>query len=241
MKSFGVFLAEKGRQAASAGKLEIHVTSVDVAYEYAKKTYAADGRDIDSELPNFKENYKFAKRQASTGHTVRKDMPSIATADIKEFQHRLSKGFLDINKPFGKVTDPKNPFPEGLSGDKAKLFREAGLKKYDGSETDDVVNVHNGKIEVGKLKPIQKQIYVDKSIPAQAREGVVKSKAYLTGKTFFIVTKDNYIIDGHHRYLSAIILDPKLKVQTLTIDLPLKKLLPLALAYGDAIGNKRNP
>jgi hypothetical protein len=62
----------------------------------------------------------------------------------------------------------------------------------------------------------------------------------LGNKTFFITSADNFIIDGHHRWLSGIVLDPNLKVNTLSIDLPIKDLLPMAIAYGDAIGNKRN-
>jgi hypothetical protein len=62
----------------------------------------------------------------------------------------------------------------------------------------------------------------------------------LGNKTFFITSADNFIIDGHHRWLSGIVLDPNLKVNTLSIDLPIKDLLPMATAYGDAIGNKRN-
>ena len=38
----------------------------------------------------------------------------------------------------------------------------------------------------------------------------------------------------------ALLLDSNMKVYVLEIDLPISKLLPLSIAYGDAIGNKRN-
>ena len=55
-----------------------------------------------------------------------------------------------------------------------------------------------------------------------------------------MVSKDDRIIDGHHRFLSAVLVDPAIQVTALEIDLPIKDLLPLTLAYTDAIGNVRN-
>lgn len=118
---------------------------------------------------------------------------------------------------------------------------QSGLPKHDGGKsTDDVIKVKKAKVAVGKLKPIQKQIYFDKSIADVIKFGVSASNNFLFGKSFFIISSDNYIIDGHHRYLSSILLDPKGSVNALVIDLPIKTLLPLTLAYGDAIGNSRN-
>jgi hypothetical protein len=237
MRSFGEFLTEAGQEA---GGMEIGNTSVEKAYAYGKKVYEKYGRDIDADLPDFKKDYLVAQKKAKTGKTVRKDMPVIDGPDVRAFQGRLKGGTLDINKPFGKVTKSTNPFPQGLSGEAAKKFEQAGLKKFDGDKDDDKVKVSNGKIEVGKLKPIQKQIYFDVSIDAQAEHGPKASMDFMQNKTYFIKSDDNFIIDGHHRFLSAMLMNPKLKVQYLSIDLPIKKLLPLSLAYGDAIGNKRN-
>ena len=54
------------------------------------------------------------------------------------------------------------------------------------------------------------------------------------------IKKDNRIIDGHHRFLTTVLINPKIKVNCLKIDLPIRELLPLTLAYTDAIGNVRN-
>jgi len=65
--------------------------------------------------------------------------------------------------------------------------------------------------------------------------------AFMTGKNnVFIMSKDLYIIDGHHRFLSGVLLDPNMQINALIIDLPIAKLLPLTLSYSDAVGNKRN-
>ena len=63
---------------------------------------------------------------------------------------------------------------------------------------------------------------------------------YLQNDSILILSADLYLLDGHHRLLSAMLIDPKMKLKALIIDLPIKKLLPLTIAYGDSIGNKRN-
>lgn len=237
--TFKDYITEAG---ASAGKLELVKTDVEKAYTYAKSRFENYGKDIDTELPNFKKNYLIAQKQAGTGRTVRKDMPVIDANDVRDFQKRLLAGKIDVRSPHDKHTDPnRDPFPEGLSGEQAKHFLEGGLKAHDGRKPDDKVTVKNTKEVVSDLDPIQKQIYFDKSIEQIAKSGVKSSKAFLTGGgTTFVVSNDNSIIDGHHRMLSAILVDPSMKVNTIKIDLPINKLLPLSLAYGDARGNKRN-
>lgn len=238
MIKFKEYLNEAGQ---AAGKLEVAKTSVDKAREHAEKILDKKGKSLDKELPNFDANYEKAKKLANYGKTKRKDMPVIDANDVRQFQRRLKEGFIDVNiKHHAITTDVSNPFPEGLSGEKAKTWLKAGLKRNDNDKPDDIVKVKEGSIEVGKLKPIQKQIYFDKSFGDIANFGIKGTTSFLTGDTYFIVSADNFIIDGHHRFLSGVLVDPKMKVKTLVIDLPISKLLPLTLAYGDAIGNKRN-
>jgi len=219
----------------SSGKLELVKTSIK--QEYAAKR----GFDLDKEIPNFEQNYKIAKAAASRGSTKRKDMPVITDDDVKHLQYRLSKGYIDINAPHAKEWDRTNPFPQGLAGGQAKKWLKSGLPDSDGAELgDDAVKVKKGKVIISKLKPIQKQIYVDKSLGGTIDFGVKGSLKFIFGKSYFIISADNYIIDGHHRYLSGMLLNPKGAVNALIIDLPIKTLLPLTLAYGDAIGNTRN-
>lgn len=54
------------------------------------------------------------------------------------------------------------------------------------------------------------------------------------------MSKDRYIIDGHHRFLTGMLIDPKMKVNVLMIDMPISELLPSSLDYSDTIGNVRN-
>lgn len=235
MLSFKQYLKEAGGQAA--GKLEIGGTNVKKARDYAEKLFLSHDRKLEDHIPNFDSNYKIAQKNAAKGSTVRKDMPVITDDDVREFQSRLKKGSIDIHPPHADHTDSKNPFPEGLTGKQAEVFLKGGFK--DGEKKDDTVRVSRKKVTVKQLSPIQKQIYFDKSIAGIAQFGAEASEKFMT-TTNFIASSDLYIIDGHHRYLGSMLLDPNLKVNVVVIDLPISKLLPLSLAYGDAIGNKRN-
>lgn len=226
---------------AKPGKLETASISLDVAREYAKSEFEKANTNLDEELPNFDKNFKSAQSLIKSGHTKRKDMPVIEKQDIKDLQTRLSKGYIDITPPHSKEVSKTNPFPEGLSGEDAKQWLKNGLQKYDKakSDKDDIVSVKRKSVSVNKLKPIQQQVYFDKSIDLMAKFGVDESRKFMKTQTF-VVSSDNFIIDGHHRFQSMMLVDPNGKANVLSIDLPLSKLLPMTIAYGDAIGNKRN-
>ena len=228
---------EAGGQAA--GLMEISRTSVKDAYEHAQRVMESYGRDIDVELPEFERNYRSGQKLASLGYTKRKDMPVIGSDDVREFQRRLKSGQIDVTDPY-KPSHASNPFPEGLSGSEAKEWLQSGLEVYDGERKDDEVSVRLIKVKVSDLKPIQEQIYFDKSMDSVAKNGVEGTVDFIANKTILIASSDNYIIDGHHRFLSGVIADPSTQTNVLRIDLSIKTLLPMAIAYGDAIGNKRN-
>lgn len=235
MKRFRQFIIEAGGQAA--GALEIAKTDVKKARAYAEKLFADNDKTLEDHIPNFDSNYKIAQKNASKGYTVRKDMPVITDDDVRAFQSRLKKGTIDVKAPHADDTNTSNPFPEGLSGADAKKFLQNGLK--DGEKNDDAIKVSKKVVPVKNLSPIQKQIYFDKSIAGIAQFGAEGSRKFMTS-TNFITSSDFYIIDGHHRYLGSMLLDPNLKVTCIVIDLPINELLPLSKSYGDAIGNKRN-
>jgi len=216
-----------------AGKLELVQTKIDQAKDYAENELQMG---LYKEIPDFDKNYKFAQDKAKIGWTQRKDMPVITDNDVKDLQTRLSNGYIDIRKPHAG-NNVRDPFPEGLQGQMADAWLQDGLQ--DGQEKDDKVKVQMKTFKVGDLKPIQQQIYFDKAVEGISKFGADASKKFYQS-TFFIASKDGYIIDGHHRFLGATLIDPNMKVKVLTIDLPIKELLPLTKAYGDAIGNERN-
>ena len=239
MQSFNQYLIEKAG-GKKPGKLEIHNTTVNVARSYAVEQFAKHGFDLDEEIPNFDNNFVFAKNQATYGKTLRKEMPVLEKSDIRLLQRMFKKGSIDLSNPWSSDEVAKDPFPEGLSGKEADQFFERGLKIHDGAKSDDVVKFKMARVPVKNLIPIQKQIYVDKSINRQSREGAKKSRNFLENQSIFVASSDLRIIDGHHRFFSALMLDPNMKVKVMLIDLPIDKLLPLTVAFSDAVGNKRN-
>lgn len=92
---------------------------------------------------------------------------------------------------------------------------------------------------VDQLKPIQGQVYFDKLINAEIEFGGIKQGSAQTEKPM-IVSRDGYIIDGHHRWATAMLTDQKIKMKTLTVDMDIHALLKYALYYGVSIGNKPN-
>jgi hypothetical protein len=216
------------------GKLELAKMSFQQALDFCDEY----NFDVLKEIPDFENNFKQAQKKAKMGWAKRRDMPVIDQKDVKHFQSVLESGKIDLEAPFTYKKISKNPFPTGLSGTSAGVWLALGLK--DGEEEDDKVDVEQTRVYAGDLIPIQKQIYFDKSMGNIIKAGVKSSIDFIQHKSFFIISSNDYIIDGHHRFLSAMLLDPDIQVQCLMIDLPIKKLLPLSLAYGDAVGNKRN-
>ena len=236
LKLIDSYLLSEAGQAP--GKMELVKTSLKDARAYAEDVFRENGFDLDTEIPDFDKNYATAQKLAGSGRTLRKDMPVIESEQVKQFQKRLENGRIDHAKPFTKEHMKGNPFPEGLKGQQAKDWMKDGL--MDGDKDDDNVKVSKMTAKVKDLKPIQKQIYFDKSISACAQFGTKGTTSFIQGKSIMIASSDNYIIDGHHRFLSAMLIDPNMKMNGVAIDLPIKKLLPLTIAYGDASGNKRN-
>lgn len=219
----------------ASGQADITHTTLEQAREVGEEK----GGETFLAMKNFDKNFKLAQSIAKKGWMVRKDMPVIEKDDVKLLQHRLKNGSIDVKEPFSADTG-KNPFPEGLTGEQAKKWLKNGLN--DGARKDDIIKVTEKQVRVGSLAPIQKQIFVDNALDfiftygTKTVEGCIK----FLSSTFYITSNDGYIIDGHHRFLAAALINPNMKVNTIAIDLPIETLLRLTVAYSDAIGNKRN-
>ena len=90
---------------------------------------------------------------------------------------------------------------------------------------DNDVTVENMKIEVGKLKPTQSEINNEKV------KRFMKSddKKFLYKKV--LVSSDNYLLDGHHRWAALLGLDAKNEIECVRFSVPIKKLLKLAHSF----------
>ena len=94
-------------------------------------------------------------------------------------------------------------------------------------------------MNVGHLVPTQKQIYVDKTMDYIVDNGVLSTiDSYSNGHIF--ISKDDDIIDGHHRWLSAMFIGPQIKVKVAKIGENEKAALKDALKWSDEHHRLRN-
>ena len=95
-------------------------------------------------------------------------------------------------------------------------------------EKDGVKITSGEKVKVGLLKATQREILADKTY------GI--ANAYLQGKfdpfeTSVMVSSDNYVLDGHHRWSAALTADPKRALNVIRLGIPMKELLNKAHAF----------
>ena len=126
-----------------------------------------------------------------------------------------------------KQIDPSE-FPNPLSNTKG--FLKKG--NYDGESGDDIVPTKPVSISVSQLKPSQDAIYLGKVL-GMAIVGIEG------GDLGAVISKDNYILDGHHRYAATTFNNPSAKVGGVQSDLVIGDLIPVLRAVGDAMKNKR--
>ena len=234
-KTFTQFIIEAGGQ--KSGQFEILKVTPNQAYEIAKQYYDNNRLNIDIQIPDFKNNFQLLQNLVRIGWKRRKDMPVIGSKQVKQFQQALKKGKIDIEKPYAEFTNPEDPFPEGLSNEKAKKWLEAGF--LDNQIKDDQLKVKKANIRVKDIRPVQNQIYFDK-IVERISENTKKQEINNIQQKYLILNNNNFLIDGHHRWASATLLEPDVKLNAIQIDLEVDDLLDLANSYGDAIGNKKN-
>ena len=97
-----------------------------------------------------------------------------------------------------------------------------------------IINI--GTIYCNKLIPTQSQIWLENIIPNIIKFGIPTDSSSIA-KAVIIVSKEGYILDGHHRFGQAIIANPSLKMSSLYIPLKIDLLLAMGRSYGNAVGN----
>lgn len=234
---YSTYTSGYGKGGSKPGSYDIGTVDLDDARDYAQDEMQKNGKTLSTEIPAFDTHFVEAKSHVKRGFTKRSDMPVFDRDDIKILQKVLTKGKIDIEKPYAPTTDPDDLFPKGLTGQEAAEFLERGLK--DNVKSDDIIKVSLRVEKIKDLIPVQAQIYLDKCIPRIAKNGI-KERTDWIKSTLFVTSSDLYIIDGHHRYMTGMLIDPEMKVECIVVDLPIRKLLELTTAFSDAMGKKRN-
>ncbi len=138
------------------------------------------------------------------------------------------KDLLKEALPTSDVDDQQ--FPNPVTGAMKKLFLNKGDR--DGEKSDDIVKVTPVEIPAVKLKPSQDAIYLSKALGMAV--GGVKG-----GDLAAIISSDDHILDGHHRWAATMLADPTANVGGLQAAMTIGDLIPVLRALGDVFLNKR--
>jgi hypothetical protein len=144
--------------------------------------------------------------------------------NIKSFEQFMNESALQSKEI--DITQFPNPVTSVIG----KMFTTKG--EADGEKNDDIVQTKPAAISASALKPSQDAIYLSKSL-AMAIGGVEG------GELGAIISADNYILDGHHRWAATMFNNPSAKIKGFQAKLGIGDLVPVLRALGDAFGNDR--
>jgi hypothetical protein len=139
----------------------------------------------------------------------RTEMPVIESDRIMEFVKRIQQGLM----PLSDLTQ------NHLNGGD----RDSDKRRY-----------RIVKLPVGHLKATQKELN-----PSKVRffQGLARKKD--TKMKPILISRDNFILDGHHRWAGYLLEDPTLKLSGIQVDMSVEELLAVANRFTDAYGIAR--
>lgn len=223
------------RRMTERNVLNVATTPLDKAVDYAVGVLGA-GR-FTQLLPDFERLYPaLSKATRAAPDIPRIQMPVVEPPDIDQFMKDLTKGRVDIFRP-SVFKDPQFP-TDLLEQPLAKRAEWMVLGQKDGDPNDDVVKAGRKRIAARALKPTQAEIWLEKLIGAVDKFGRPVQGSSVT-ETTIIVSREGYILDGHHRYGQCMISDPGLKIDALHVPLNIELLLRVGRSYGNAIGHQQ--
>jgi len=180
--------------------------------------------DTDVEAENAEQERQNKKNR---GQVAKPRMDMIKEDPITAVQQALHKlfgneidgdeGVINLDTGLGL---PRAELPQIKSNDMDNFrewLQEQGVESFKSS------------MEVGELSPIQKEINLEK-IASMMEKHQAGEIDLVTGKPV-MVTEDEYIIDGHHRWYALRELDETNEMETINIQLPVKKLLEVVKEY----------
>ena len=115
----------------------------------------------------------------------------------------------------------------GVSRDKMPQINSKDVSEFVKYLKDKGIEASSSLIDVSKIGMTQKDINVDK-----VRDLLGVEKSNLAKPV--IISKDNYILDGHHRVVALYNVDKNFKLKTIKIDLGIKDLLNVAREFPKA-------
>ena len=119
----------------------------------------------------------------------------------------------------GDLGIPRKYMPQFSSPAEIKQFSKFVKKVYK-------IKSFKAKRKAGELRPSQKEI----SRPRI--NGLIKDGALEKLNVPIVVSGDNYVVDGHHRWAAYRLKRPEKALPAIVIDAPIKDVLGIAVAWG---------
>ena len=126
----------------------------------------------------------------------------------------------------------------------AKKYTRTGDDNLDKGNGDDVIGVApkpEGVAAVQDLKPSQSSMNIEKALAFVLQMLHPKGKLKAGGNLGAFISKDGFIMDGHHRWIATAMVDPTLSVGGYLVDFPGQQLVSILNAmtkgrYGEMTG-----
>ena len=121
--------------------------------------------------------------------------------------------------------DPKR-FPTKLSQvnpDNAAKYVSGGDDSKDKGSNDDVIKTSSASFPVSALKPSQSSMNIEKALGLAT--AMINQKMPTGGNLGALISSDNHIMDGHHRWVATAMVDPTAKVGGTLVNLPGAQLI----------------
>lgn len=152
---------------------------------------------------------------------------------IKESKGKKFRKYNDLLKNLGVMDNTGNISLKDMM-EKINQFlavndnKDKFLKKFDDEIKNDI-KVKNIKIKVKELQPSQTAIFLDHVLSRLVVNDYDREQI-LNGELKdhdILISEDNHIIDGHHRWASAFLLNPDCELDCTQIKLPIDYALPI--------------
>lgn len=163
-----------------------------------------------SDVPDYKMKVT-GKDQAAADEGAKKIKQGIENAaDLCQTKPSVCKDNLGIERA---------DMPQVPEDVQPKFLAHLAAKGHDAKHTS---------LKPGQLKATQKEINADKVMGMAA---AVKSGKLNLRDRAIIVSSDNYVLDGHHRWAALLVSDPGEPMPVIQVDMPIKQLLKESLAF----------
>jgi hypothetical protein len=130
---------------------------------------------------------------------------------------------LDV--PFSELRkDPKNAWKvdAAIAAGADPNMKGSMFDAFMGRLKSKGIKVSESKMNVGELKATQREIKAGKAFGMA--DAHLKGK-YDPGKKPIVVSKDNFILDGHHRYAAMLTIGPTRKMNVIKVDMNMDDML----------------